>query len=165
MTKPTSTSHAALSLLARILLASIFLVSAATNLQSYAAAVEYMAGLGVPAAALPVVLALQMGCGLCILGGIFTRTAAGVLAVLALVTAAVFHRHITVDNNLVDFMKNIAIAGGLVMLVANGPGRYSIREGKQSRLKNSGPQQSAPPKLVAGTADALTRHRAQQHRR
>ena len=148
-------------MLARILLASIFLVSAATNLQSYAASVEYMAGLGVPAAALPVVL-LQIGCGLCILGGIFTRAAAGLLAVLALVTAAVFHRHITVDNNLVDFMKNLAIAGGLVMLVANGPGRYSIREGKQSRQKTSGPQQSATSKLVAGTADALTRHRAQQ---
>lgn len=156
------TMHAAISFLARLLLASIFLVSAGTTLSSYSASSAYFTSLGIPAAALPVVLGVQIVCGAVVAAGVFTRTAAGMLAVLALVTALVFHRQLSVDNNLVDFMKNLAIAGGLLMLVANGPGKWALREGSAGNGKPPQPKQPPQVKLVASTAEALVKHRARR---
>lgn len=124
-----STLQSAVALIGRALLASIFLVSALPKLFHYADAAAYLATFGVPPQALPVIIAIELGCGLAILVGVLTRPAALLLAVLAVATAVTFHRNIGVDVELVNFMKNIAIAGGLLQLVAYGPGRWAVMPG------------------------------------
>lgn len=118
--------QSAVSLVGRVLLASIFIVSGLPKLFHYADAAAYLAGFGIPAAALPVIIAVELGCGVAVLLGVLTRTASLLLAVLAVATAMTFHRNIGVDAELINFMKNIAIAGGLLQLVAYGPGRWAV---------------------------------------
>ena len=136
-----STLEAATSLLARMLLSSIFLVSGLPKLMHYADAAAYLGSFGVPAQVLPVIIALEIGCGLAILVGVLTRTSALLLAVLALATAVTFHRNFGVDAELINFMKNVAIAGGLLLLVANGPGRWAVAPGRR--------EAAAPPPAPA----------------
>lgn len=122
--------QSAIALVGRALLASIFLVSGLPKLFHYADAAAYLATFGVPPAVLPVIIAIELGCGLLVLVGVLTRSAAALLALLAVATAFTIHRNIGVDAELINFMKNIAIAGGLLQLVAFGPGRWAVLPGR-----------------------------------
>ncbi len=143
-----STLESATSLLGRALLSSIFLVSGLPKLMHYADAAAYLKMFGVPPQALPVIIALEIGCGLAILVGVLTRLSALLLALLALATAVTFHRNLGVDAELINFMKNVAIAGGLLMLVANGPGRWAIAPGGRSGDGDDGAARAEPPAAV-----------------
>ena len=123
-----SVVQSAASLIARVMLASIFLVSGIPKIQAYEQTVRYMATQGVPAQVLPLVIALEIGGGLAILLGLFSRWAALALAVFAVVTAVVFHRNLADDGQMIHFLKNIAIAGGLLLLAVNGPGRWAMTD-------------------------------------
>jgi putative oxidoreductase len=121
-----SLTHAAASLVARAMMAAIFLASGVPKLMAFDAAAKYMAGLGVSPQLLPFVIAIEIGGGVAILLGLFTRWAALALALLAVATAVVFHRNLADDAQMIEFMKNIAIGGGLILLAANGPGRWAL---------------------------------------
>ena len=123
---PMSATHAAASLVARAMLAAIFLASGVPKLFAYQAAAQYLATLGVPAQGLPLIIAVEIGGGLMILLGLFARWAALALALLAVATALVFHRNFADDSQMIEFLKNIGLAGGLLLLAANGPGRWSL---------------------------------------
>lgn len=120
------------SLLGRMLLSSIFFVSGLPKLFNYAGSAAYLKTLGVPAEVLPVIIGIELVCGLCILLGVLTRVSAVLLALLALATAVTFHRNFGVDAELINFMKNVAIAGGLLILAANGPGRWAVMPGGEN---------------------------------
>lgn len=121
-----SLTHAAASLVARAMMAAIFLASGVPKLMAFDAAAKYMSGLGVSPQLLPFVIAIEIGGGVAILLGLFTRWAALALALLAVATAVVFHRNFADDAQMIEFMKNIAIGGGLILLAANGPGRWAL---------------------------------------
>lgn len=125
---PLPATHAAASLFARVMMASIFLVSGLPKLTAYDAAAQYLASIGVPAQFLPLIIAVEIGGGLAILIGLFTRWAALALALLAVATAVYVHGNIADDAQLIQFLKNIAMSGGLVLLAANGPGRWAITD-------------------------------------
>lgn len=152
----------AVALLGRMLLSSIFLVSGLPKLFNYADAAAYLATFGLPPQALPVIIALELGCGLAILVGVMTRTSALLLAALAVATAVTFHRNIGVDAELVNFMKNIAIAGGLLQLVANGPGRFAVMPGRDRDADEPAPEQPAvapQPGVAQFPPSAIARRR------
>lgn len=114
-------------LLARILLAQIFLISGVGKLGAgYAATQGYMAAMGVPGVMLPLVIALELGGGLALVLGLLTRWAALGLAVFCVVAALLFHLNFADKMQMIMFMKNLAIAGGLLMLYVHGAGAYSI---------------------------------------
>ena len=130
------------SLLGRVGLSAIFIVSGLGKISAYAGTQQYMASAGVPGELLPLVILVELGGGLAILGGAFTRWAALLLAGFSVVSAILFHAHFGDQNQFVHFMKNIAMAGGFLALAANGAGAFSIdalrargtvREGKSSR--------------------------------
>lgn len=117
----------AITLLARILLAQIFLVSGLGKLGAgYAGTQGYMAAMGLPGALLPLVIALEIGGGLALVAGFMTRWAALALAGFSVVSALIFHTDFGDQTQAIMFMKNLAMAGGLLLLYAHGAGAFSL---------------------------------------
>jgi putative oxidoreductase len=114
------------TLLGRVGLSLIFILSGWGKIAAYAGTQQYMQSAGVPGALLPLVIAIELGGGLAILGGVFTRWVALVLAGFSVLAAIVFHANLGDQNQFIHFMKNIAIAGGFLVLYAQGAGAFSV---------------------------------------
>jgi putative oxidoreductase len=132
----TADRQPSLLLLARVFMASLFLVAGTRKLLTYAATVGYMAKLGFPApgVAAAVAIAIEFGASLMLLTGWRTRWAAWVLVVFVAVATAMAHRFWEFDqaqfgNQLNHFLKNIAIIGGLFFVATFGPGRMALDKG------------------------------------
>jgi putative oxidoreductase len=113
-------------LVGRLLLAWIFLHEGAFLLANYSASSAGMAKMGAPAFALAPVIALQLAAGLSIAAGCYTRCGALALGLFCLTTAFLFHTNFAIRNELLHFEKDIAIAGGLFVLVVCRAGRWSV---------------------------------------
>ncbi len=113
-------------LLGRFGLSLIFILSGVAKISGYAGTQQYMEAVGVPGGLLPLVIALEVGGGLAILAGLFTRPAAIALAGFSIVSAALFHANLGDQMQFINFFKNIAIAGGFLALAANGAGAWSL---------------------------------------
>lgn len=114
-----------LSVLARLLMAGIFVGSGLSKLGAYAATQQYMEQMGVPGALLPFVILAEVGGGLALLVGFQARLAALALAAFSIIAAIIFHGGGDQIQQIM-FMKNLAIAGGLLGFVLNGAGPASI---------------------------------------
>lgn len=122
--------HDLTSLVGRALLAALFILFGFEKITGYAGSAQYMEAYGLPGLLLPLAIAVELGGGLAILLGVFTRCAALALAGFCIVTALVFHTAWSGDGGqaqLINFMKNLALAGGLLVLATNGPGKYALR--------------------------------------
>ena len=118
----------------RVLLAVIFLISGIGKIGSgfglgfgYAGTSGFMAGgsflgIGVPGQLLFVVIIIEMLGSLALITGFQTKTAAMTLAIFSLLAGLIYHMPVTST----DFLKNLAISGGLLLLYANGAGKYSL---------------------------------------
>lgn len=117
----------AIILAARVLLAQIFLISGFGKLGAgYAGTQAYMEAMGIPGMLLPLVIALEVGGGLALIAGFLTRWAALALAGFTVVSAALFHADFGDQMQTIMFMKNLAMAGGLLLLYVHGAGSYSL---------------------------------------
>lgn len=123
----------ALNLAARLLIVTLFLPAGIGKLTGFDGTVGYIASVGLPLPAVGAALAVavEIGASLALLAGFGTRIAAGVLAVFTLAASIFFHAYwaAPVDQAFVAqllFFKNIAVIGGLLMLVAYGAGRWSL---------------------------------------
>ena len=114
---------APIMVVARVLLAYIFIVAGATYIGQYAGVADYMRANGVDARLLPVVIATELGGGLLVLVGLKTRWTAIALMGFCLLTALFFH--LGADQT-IDFRKNLAMAGGFLTLAIFGPGPWSL---------------------------------------
>ena len=110
----------------RILLASLFLLAGLNKLGAYSATAAYMSSAGVPGALLPAVIATEVLGALAIILGWKTRVAATLLAGFSLLTAFTFHNNFADQIQMIMFLKNVSIAGGFLLLIANGAGPLSI---------------------------------------
>ena len=110
----------------RALLALLFLLSGLGKIGAYGATAGYMAAMGVPGALLPAVIATEILGAIAIIIGWQTRVVAFLLAGFSLTSALIFHRNLADQIQMIMFLKNVAIAGGFLLLVANGAGRLSI---------------------------------------
>ena len=118
--------NAGVLLIGRLLLASLFIVEGWGKLKGYAGAVGYMEKFGVPGILLPLVILAEIGGGLCIALGWQARWAAAALAGFSIMAALMFHSNFANRNEILHFEKDIAIAGGLLVLFAFGSGAWSI---------------------------------------
>ncbi len=110
----------------RLLLAWIFLHESVFLATNFSTASSAMAKLGVPEFLLMLTVALQLMAGLAIALGFRARAGAAALGLFCLATAAMFHTNFAVRNELLHFEKDLAMAGGLFVLMINGAGRWSI---------------------------------------
>lgn len=113
------------TLIARILMAYIFIIAGWGKLTAYGATAGYMESMGVPAALLPLTILVEFGGGLALLFGFQARFAAFGLGVFSIITAFIFHG---ADDQMqqINFMKNLAMSGGLFYLMLYGAGRLSL---------------------------------------
>jgi putative oxidoreductase len=118
--------NAPLVLLGRIGLSLIFIISGWGKIAGYAATQQYMEAMGVPGVLLPLVIALELGGGLAILAGAFTRWIALAIAAFSLASAALFHANLGDAAQAINFWKNVAMAGGFLILAAHGAGTLSL---------------------------------------
>jgi len=110
----------------RILLSVLFLLSGLGKIGAYAGTAAYMSSVGVPGALLPAVIATEVLGALAVIVGWKTRVIALLLAGFSLLAAVVFHNNFGDQIQMIMFLKNVWIAGGYLLLVANGPGPLSI---------------------------------------
>jgi putative oxidoreductase len=120
--------RAASSFLGRALLALIFILAGLDKIQGSAATATYMAQFGVPAVLLPATIALEIGGGLAVLAGLYSRLAAVLLALFTLATGLIFHSNFTDNIQFALFLKNLAITGGFLLLFAHGPGAWALND-------------------------------------
>jgi putative oxidoreductase len=118
----------ALPLLGRIAIAAIFVLSGLSKIAQPGYTIGYIqsAGLPLPQIAFAVAVLVELGGGLALVAGFHTRIVAAVLAIFTLATAFAFHTHFTDQNQFIHFFKNVAIAGGLLQILASGGGRYAL---------------------------------------
>lgn len=121
-----STSYA--PAIGRLLLAAIFLISGIGKLLDPAGTIGYISAVGLPLPGFSYAIALivEIGGGLLLIAGYQTRITALALAVFTIAAAIFFHRDFGDQNQLIHFLKNVAIVGGLLQVAAFGAGRLSI---------------------------------------
>jgi len=115
-----------LSPIARIFIAIIFLMSGLNKIGNYGNTAYWMEDVGVPSLFLPIVIALEIVGGLAIILGWKARIFSFLLAGFCMLSAIVFHSNFADQNEMINFMKNIAIAGGFLTITINGAGSFSL---------------------------------------
>jgi len=109
------------NLAGRILLAQLFLMAGLSKITGYAGTQGYMDAMGVPGALLPLVIALEVGGAVALILGWQTRLTALALAGFSVVAAVIFHANLGDQMQMILFMKNFAIAGGLLVVASQNP--------------------------------------------
>ncbi|WP_314884887.1 MULTISPECIES: DoxX family protein [Psychrobacter] len=118
----------------RLFLSMIFIFSGFTKITGYAATQGYMESMGVPGMLLPLVIAVELFGGLAILFGFKARFVAILLVGFNIISALLFHQFWIDESQMNPFMKNIAMAGGFLMIFAHGAGAYSIDNNNHRRI-------------------------------
>jgi putative oxidoreductase len=120
-------------LVARLLMAAIFVVFGCRKVLAFAGTVGYFTKLGFPAPEVMVVIAIiiEVGGGLLLAIGWKTRWIAWLLAVFTVIAMLMAHRYWEFDaaqyaNQMTHFFKNLCIIGGLLMVASFGPGPISV---------------------------------------
>ena len=122
-----------LALIGRIVLALLFITSGFSKIAGFEGTAGYIAYKGLPMASVIAALTIlvELGGGLAVAFGFLTRWAALALAIFSLLAGLIFHAYWAVPadqvmNMQIHFWKNVSIAGGFLILVAFGPGSFSI---------------------------------------
>ena len=118
-------------LLARAMLAYIFIAEGLDKIANYAGVGDYMRGGGVDPRLLPLVILTELGGGLLVLFGLKARWAAAALFGFCLLTALFFHRG---TDQMIELQKNVAMAGGFLTLAVFGPGPWSLDSWRAAKL-------------------------------
>lgn len=140
--EPSAPSYGnVVALVGRILLATIFVMSGAGKLADPAGTIAYIGAAGLPLAPIAYAgaVAVELGGGIALIIGYRARIVAAALALFSLLTAVTFHAAFGDQNQMIHFMKNVAMAGGLLQVVAFGAGRLSL-DGRQAAKSERAPQ-------------------------
>ena len=115
-----------IEVLGRIFLSALFLIEGINKIFNYEGTTQYMESFGVPEyLAIPAII-LEILFPLLLIIGYKTKIAALVMAIFTIVVAVIFHTNFEDHMQLIAFFKDIAIAGGFLIIFANGAGKYSI---------------------------------------
>jgi len=114
------------SFIGRLMISTIFLMAGWSKIGAYQATQSYMQAMGVEPNLLPLVIITELLGAIAIIIGYKTQLAAFLLASFTILAAVLFHGNFSDQMQTILFMKNIAIAGGLLFIVTNGAGCFSI---------------------------------------
>src|ERR1700682_5326809 len=117
-----------LPLLGRILIGLPFLVSGLGKLAAFGPTTAYISSVGLPLAPLgwAIAVAFEVGGGLLLILGFHVRPVASGMALFTLATAIFFHHNFADQNQMIHFLKNVMIIGGLLQIAHFGAGHYSM---------------------------------------
>ena len=146
---PKDTVTDGVALIARIVMSIMFITSGIGKLVGFGPTVDHIAEKGVPLPEIAAVIAIliEVGGGLAVLFGWKTRWAALAYVVFLIVITPIFHNFWTMEGaarmaNNINFMKNVTILGGFLLLYAFGPGKYSIDAMLERRSMQSEPERA-----------------------
>ena len=124
----SSVSLSVASLVGRVLLSAIYVISGFSKLAAPTAIIGYIASAGLPFAPLGLAIAavVEILGGAALILGYRTRIVAAVLAAFTVATALAFHNNLADQGQFIHFFKNIAMTGGLLQIVAFGAGRFGL---------------------------------------
>jgi putative oxidoreductase len=130
-----------LPFIGRVLIGLPFAMSGLSKLAAYGPTTAKIGAVGLPfpPLAFAVAVAVELGGGLLLILGYRVRPVALALAVFSLATAVSFHNNFADQNQMIHFLKNVMMAGGLLQIVAFGAGAISIEEWR----RKSGPPSEA----------------------
>ena len=115
-----------IDVLGRIFLSTLFLIEGTNKIFNYEETIQYMENFGVPGyLAIPAII-LEILFPLLLIIGYQTKIAALVIAIFTIVVAVIFHTNFDDHMQFITFFKDIAIAGGFLIIFANGAGKYSV---------------------------------------
>lgn len=123
-----NTFQSVASVAGRILLSQIFIISGLSKVANPAGTIGYIQSVGapLPEVAYAIALFVELGLGVALLLGYKTRLAAAGIALFTVAAAFLFHNNLADQIQQIMFLKNLTIAGGLLMVVAFGAGAYSL---------------------------------------
>ncbi|QPF94642.1 DoxX family protein [Bradyrhizobium commune] len=124
------------SLVGRLMIGLPFAMSGFGKLAAYGATTAYIAsaGLPVPPLAYAIAVLVELGGGLLLIAGYQARSVALTMAVFSLAAAVSFHNNFADQNQMIHFLKNVMMAGGLLQIFAFGAGALSL----DARLSRDG---------------------------
>ncbi|MGD8568958.1 MAG: DoxX family protein [Gammaproteobacteria bacterium] len=112
---------------ARLFMGHIFLLAGINKIGQYTGTQGYMESMGVPGELLPLVILLEIVGGLAVIVGWQVKWASLALAGFTIVSALIFHSNLGDQTQMIMFMKNWSIAGGLLLLAVHGAGQFSVQ--------------------------------------
>jgi putative oxidoreductase len=131
--------HTAGALIGRFLLSLIFILAGFGKITGFSEAVDSLKQMNIPAAHLLIVITIiiELGCGLLILFGWYTRLASWILVIFLIPVTLMFHDFWNYEQEemvvqMSNFLKNLSIMGGLILLACYGSGRWSL-DAKQAK--------------------------------
>lgn len=123
--------------LGRIFLSTLFLIEGTNKIFNYEETIQYMENFGVPGyLAIPAII-LEILFPLLLIIGYQTKIAALVMMIFTIVVAIIFHTNFDDQMQFITFFKDIAIAGGFIIIFVNGAGKFSVDYKLKSNKTNA----------------------------
>ena len=113
-------------LIGRILISALFLLNGIFKISNYDGTIGWMESFGMPGILLIPAIILEIAGPVLIIIGYKTKLAAGFLSLFCITTAFIFHNDFANQMQLTSFLKNIALAGGFLILFVNGAKGFSL---------------------------------------
>ena len=113
-------------ILGRLLLSAIFLINGIGKIFNYEGTIQYMENFDIPGYLIIPAITVEILFPILLILGYYTKFSALVLSLFTLVLAVIFHTDFSNQMQLMSFLKNIAIAGGFLIIFVYGPGKYSL---------------------------------------
>ena len=113
-------------ILGRLLLSAIFLINGIGKIFNYEGTIQYMEIFDVPGYLIIPAITVEILFPILLILGYYTKFSALVLSLFTLALAVIFHTDFSNQMQLISFLKNIAIAGGFLIIFVYGPGKYSL---------------------------------------
>ena len=126
-----------IDVLGRIFLSTLFLIEGTNKIFNYEETIQYMENFGVPGyLAIPAII-LEILFPLLLIIGYQTKIAALVMMIFTIVVAIIFHTNFDNQMQFITFFKDIAIAGGFIIIFVNGAGKFSVDYKLKSNKTNA----------------------------
>ena len=134
-----------LPFIGRLMIGLPFVMSGLGKLAAYSGTTALISAVGLPfpPLAFAVAVAVELGGGLLLVAGYRVRFVAAAMAVFALATALSFHTNFADQDQMIHFLKNVMITGGLLQIVAFGAGALSLDDRRETGTATSRPAMSA----------------------
>lgn len=118
--------------IARVLISLIFIISGFGKITDFNGALGYMQAFNVPfiTFALVIAIAIELLGGISLILGLKIKWGAGALIIYTAIITLIFHTNLADQTQMIQFLKNLAIIGGLILIVNYGPGRFSLDKNK-----------------------------------
>ena len=115
-----------LDLIGRILISALFLLNGIFKINNYDGTIGWMESFGMPGILIIPAIILEIAGPILIIIGYKTKLAAGLLSLFCIATAVIFHNDFADQMQFTSFLKNIALAGGFLLIVVNGAKEFSL---------------------------------------